>query len=234
MVPTEWPTIVVVVEKPGTEALPGELDPCLCRYIGKGPVMIIVVKKIVAADIGDEEIRIAIVVVVGGHHSFGKLRAVDAGSQRNVLERAIAAIVVHLAGTLLVGDEEIEPAVVVDVGPGRGLRSKHVSAQAGFPRDIGKCAVAVVTQQRKRHRHLPPSPQDQNVHASVIVVIGLDHVGAAGDFGQARRFTAVGKCAIPIVVEIQQVAAHVVTRRHHVEEPAILKIFDNHSARQLE
>src|SRR5215467_1432073 len=68
-------TIIVIVEPRSLYAqcisLRGS-QPRLVRYVGEGPITVIVIKR-VSSSVRDEKIRPAIVVVVGGRHSVAEI-----------------------------------------------------------------------------------------------------------------------------------------------------------------
>src|ERR1017187_5082207 len=94
----------------------------------------------------------------------------------DVLEGSVTFVEEELAGTILVGYEKVEKTVVVDIGPGSGLRIRRRFRQAALFRDVREGPVAVVPKQRfalGEVLRLPCSPQNQKVRASVVVVVGL-------------------------------------------------------------
>src|SRR5271156_4867467 len=113
--------VVVVIEKTGGEALPRFLHAGLGGHVGESAVMIIVVKKIVAVQIGDVEINVAVTVVISGDHALGEGHAINSGGMGDVFERAIAVVVKQLCGAFFATNKKIEIAVVVNIGPHGGL-----------------------------------------------------------------------------------------------------------------
>ena len=94
---------------------------------------------------------------------------------RDVFERAVTFVAVEMAGTIFIADEQIEIAVVVNVGPDSGLRL-HGQIEAAGRGYVGEGAVTIVAQQRGALRKFPGATQDEDVETSVIVVISLDKV----------------------------------------------------------
>ena len=86
------PAIIVVIEEPCRETLPRFLHTSLKGDIGKRAVVIVVIKKVVAIEIGNVEINIAIIVIVGRNYRFGVGGAVNSSSMRNVFEGAVSLI----------------------------------------------------------------------------------------------------------------------------------------------
>ena len=101
------------------------------------PFALVVVQPGEPAHAVDEEVRIAIVVIVDPGAALVELLAfaVDAGLGGDLFECAVAAIVIQPVGLLFAGDEEVEPAVVVVIGPG-GRVGVDGLEQAGFLRDV--------------------------------------------------------------------------------------------------
>src|SRR5688572_3556645 len=172
-------SVVVVVEEPGRESLSRSGRAGGARQLGERPIAIVAVKEVRAAEVRDIQIRPAVVVVVDGGDALVEAATVDAGRRGDVLERAVAVVAEQLRRPVFVADEQIEKAIVVDIGPGRGLRAGQHLRQSARDRHVGKGAVAVVAQQRLALRHLPPAAQHQNVEMAVVVVVGLQDVQAA-------------------------------------------------------
>src|SRR5947199_7832300 len=96
-------------------------------YIGEGAVPIVVIENVLA-EISDEQVVPAIVVVVADAASLSPARVRDAGFQGNVGKRAVPIVAEQMRGGLTafgktfkaraVDQENIEPAVVVVVVKG--------------------------------------------------------------------------------------------------------------------
>ena len=108
--------------------------------------MVVVVEKIVARVIGNVDIRISVVVVIRRHNCFGERDLVHAGRVRDVNEGAVALIQEKLRRTTLASHEQIEPAVVIDVGPNRGLRGGRRLRQTSFAGHVCEGTVTVAAQ----------------------------------------------------------------------------------------
>src|SRR5260370_31705532 len=111
---------------------------------------IVVKRGCVAGKIGFDEIEVGVEIVVGGGDAHAGLRfAVGAESAArihgNVNEGAVFLILIERAGGGIVGDVNVRPAVVVEIG---GEHAEAVGAvgfeDAGFFADVGEGAVAVV------------------------------------------------------------------------------------------
>ena len=127
---------------------------------------------------------------------------------------------IQVARLLLAGDEEVEPAIVVVVGPGRRVGIERL-VQPGLGRHVGESSAAVVAEQRGPDRvRQPRAARDEQVEAAVVVVIGLVADQAAELAGHAGRLTAVLERPIsPVVVERHRLGR--VHRRDRQVEPAI-------------
>ena len=96
---------------------------------------------------GDEQIQMTVTVVVQetAAGAPARPRSRDAGSFRDVRERAVAVVAVeHVVAP--VGDEQIVEAVVVVVADATGLPPAGMG-QPGLRGDVGERAVAVVVEQ---------------------------------------------------------------------------------------
>jgi hypothetical protein len=173
------PSVVVVVEEPGGKSVTGTGHAGGPRQLGERVVAVVPIEKVAALEIRDVEVHEPVVVVVGRGHSFRECHAIDARRSRDVLEHRPALVQEQLRGAFLVADEQIEQAIAVDVGPGRGLRAGGWLCQSARHGNVGERAIAVVPQQRLALWHLPSSAQQQNVLAAVVVVVGLHHIQPA-------------------------------------------------------
>ena len=148
------PAVVVKVGKaraPADEG-PGGVD----EAGGGGDVLeeaapIVLVESIVVeGEVGDVEVEVAIVVVIGRRRAHTRLgiAAFEQGHgclQRFLGEGAIALIAVEHIGTRVVGDEEILVAVAVEVAKERGEAIALVMiGDANCLGNIGEGAVAFV------------------------------------------------------------------------------------------
>ena len=147
------PAIVVKIKK---AAAPAEILGVLAEAALEGGVFeicaaeIVVERRRVAGEIGFDEIEIAVEIVIacGNTHACLGL-AVGAESaasfESDVGEGAILFVLIEGAGGGVVGDVNVGPAVVVEIG---SKDAKTVSAvgleDAGFFGDVGERAVTVV------------------------------------------------------------------------------------------
>ena len=147
------------------------------------------------------------------------------------MEGPVSLIEEHLARAVFVADKEIEEPIIINVRPHGGLRASRRLGQACLTGNVGKRSVTVVTQERFAHGEFPRPAQYEQVHASVVVVIGLNQVQPAQLTGQSRLRRVVRKCTVSIVVKESQRLAHVVAGHHNVQQAVILEIVYNHAAR---
>ena len=146
--------------------------------------------------VGDHQVQPAIVIDVhpcGGNRpqlAVARIHASQARLGGDILERAVAAIVVQNVA-VHAGHEDIRMAVVIVIG----YRDSHGVAfarHAGFFRNVGKRAVAIVAEQAVgkfraalfQRRHLR-AVGEENVHAAVVVVIQRGHA-AQHQFGLVK------------------------------------------------
>jgi hypothetical protein len=142
---------------------------------------------------------------------------------------AVAVVQEKLIRLVFVAYVEIEESVVIDIHPHGSLRRGWLG-QAGFHGDIGEGAVTVVAQQGFPHCRFPAAAQDQDIQAAVIVVIGLDNVVPTELGCQPRLRAAVGKRAIPVVVEEMHGRAEVPVGSNDIEEPIVIEVVDDQAA----
>ena len=95
----------------------------LCDF-GESAVVIVVIEEVVTSEIGYIQVRVSIIIVIGGCDSLGDRNAIYASRMRNVLEGPIAAVVKQIAGTLLVANKQIQEAIVVYIKPDYRLRGR--------------------------------------------------------------------------------------------------------------
>jgi len=147
------PAVVVEIKKAAT---PAEILRVLAEAPLEGgvlkirPAEIVVERGRVASEIGLDEIEVAVKIVIGrgdAHAGLGlAISAQRAASfERNVGENAVPLILIERACRGIVGDIDVRPAIVVEIG------SEHAEAvgpagfeDAGFFADVGEGAVAVV------------------------------------------------------------------------------------------
>jgi len=225
-----WPAVVVVVKEPGCEGEDGGLHAGLSGDLSERAVVVVAIEEVGAVEVGDVEVWEAVVVEVGGGDGLAEGDAVDAGGVGDVFEGAVAAIVKELCGGFFVGDEEVEETVVVDVGPGGGLRGGDHVGQTALPGDVSEGAVAVIAQQGLAHAELPAAAEDKQVHAAVVVVVGGYYIEAAELIGEASLGGAVGEGAVAVVVVVVQRVADIGTGDDDVEIAVVVEVLNDGAA----
>ena len=170
-------------------------------------------------------------VVVRRGDSLGVGNTVHARGVSNIRECAVTIVVEQLIGRVLVAHKEVEKAVVVDIDPSGSLRGGGRLGQARLAGYVRESAVAVVAQEGFPLADLPPSAQNQNVYATVIVVVRLHDIEASHLVGQAGGLGAVRKGPVAVVVEVVQGSALFLRRNHDIEQAIVFEIIYNHPAR---
>jgi len=180
----------------------GQLDARLSCRFGECPVMVIVKEQIAAIKVRDENINVSIIVIVGGGHSLGKNYAIHTGGMGNILKSPVAAVAEQLTRAIFVTNEQVDEAVVINVSPDGSLCARCRFRQPGGLRNIGESAVAVISQKRLTYRKLPGAAQNQQIHTTVIVIVGLNHVQSAQLLGQSSFAGTVSEGTVTIVMKI--------------------------------
>ena len=152
------PAVVVVVQRPAGEARRRPVDAQLAAHVLERAVAVVLVQPAFAREVVQEQVGKAVVVVVDPGAALAEFLHlfIDAGPGGDFLERAVAAIAIQPVGLPLAGDEQVDPAVVVVVGPGGRVGIDRVE-QAGLLGDVGEAAVAVVPQQASAGRRAEPT-----------------------------------------------------------------------------
>ena len=149
--------IVVKVEKTGA---PGKKRNCEVTEAGtKGDVCeigaaVVAIKRFVVVGKGSDEkveLTVAIVIAEGdAHGGLGAAFSVDSETTviAHIFKRAVATVAIEVVGCGIVGDDEVEPAVVVEVGEnGSEAVAAFAVGEAGFETHVGKRAVAIVVEE---------------------------------------------------------------------------------------
>ena len=143
------PAIAIIVE----ERAPGPPPHTLLKQsglscdIGKRAVAVVAIERILSP-VSDEQIFVAVVVVVADSHSGGPSRAEQTGFFRNVGERAIAVVAVKTvrrvrgcaAEPAAIENENIHPAVVIVIDKSHAAAGcfDNIVGFAGGPVDHGE------------------------------------------------------------------------------------------------
>ena len=118
------PAVVVVIEKlraPADVRQTHRRDLRGVRKIGERVFAVVMIKRVVfVGEVGDEDVELAVVIVVAGGHAHAALLAavfIDRGarSEPDLFKRAVAFVAVMKIRRRVVGDEDIDQAVVVEV-----------------------------------------------------------------------------------------------------------------------
>ena len=136
--------------------------------------------------VGDEEIELAVVVVVEPHGAGGKSGIGDAGFGGHIGKLAVAQIAEEMIRSEG-GDVDVVVAVVVVVADG-AAQPVHFDRESGLPGHVGERAVfVVVIERRKRLAGLVFRPihgvDEENVLPAIVVVVEKANAAAHG-FGK--------------------------------------------------
>jgi hypothetical protein len=112
--------------------------------------------------------------------------------------------------------KNIQPAVVIKIGPGGGLGGMKKQQAAGYGY-IGKSAIAIIAQQRTwlvaKAIGKPCAAQHKQIDIAIVIIIGLLNVKAAGYAFKAACFGPVGKCSVFVILEIVHRVAQIPGRK---------------------
>ena len=222
------PAVVVIVPEPGGKTEGRFPDSGPIADLGKAQSAVGVRAVVVEEQIGfpqarDVNIGQTVVVVVTRDDGFDKA---DDGYSRafgHLGKSAVPVIVVEFAGMDIplglgvadelmsgtagdrfVADEQVDPAVVVEIRPGGrlgGMKREHTSRIG----DVFKGAVAVVAQQGVGMLTFGSEPgpaQDEDIGKTIVVEVGMTAVQTAEKSGQPGGFGAICEGAVAIVVEV--------------------------------
>src|SRR5579885_1384969 len=143
--------------------------------IGKRSIMIIVKQRIVSAVIGDIEIGVTIVVVIGRGYRLSVSDKIGSGGMGDIPECAISIVQKELVGAVFISDVQIQKAIIVDVGPHGGLSACGL-LQPGLFGDVGEGSIPVIAKQRLPLREFPTAAEDQDIQITIVVVVGLKDI----------------------------------------------------------
>src|SRR5713226_8642701 len=219
--------VVIVVLKDSAHAgkrlaIGGERGARFESALRERAVAVVVEEELLHAVVGDEDVREAVVVIVGeGHAKSAALLGGDAGFLANVLESAVAAIAIEkvsrwgkfarraigspgpTAGLAVpgvpfhvTGHKEIEMAVIVEVEK-TGRDGPAAARDSRFGGDIREGSVAVVVIQ-----DVLSVARDEEIGIAIIVVVAdrdAHAVVASAGAGQACGFSHIRETAIFIL-----------------------------------
>src|SRR6266851_5470037 len=199
------PAVVVHVKK---TAAPAEILGVLAEAAQVGGVLeiraaeIVIKRRGIASEIRFDEIEIAVEIVIGGGDAHAGLRlAVGAESAArfdgDVGESAVFFVLIERAGRGIVGDVNVRPAVVVEIGGEHAEAEGAVGLQdAGFFADVGEGAVAVVVVE-----NVFSAVGDEEIVETVVIVVADADTLSPAEMQQAGFGGDVGERAIAIVLE---------------------------------
>ena len=153
--------------KTGTE---GDVGKC-------GGAIVAVESFVVVGKRGDEQIQLAIAIVIAESDAHGGLRAAlfaecETGCVADVLEGTVSAIAIEIVGAGIIGDGEVGPAVVVEVGEnGRETVAKLRVGDARVKADVGEGAVAIVAEEMIGFTEKAEWAAE-NIHAAILTRAG--------------------------------------------------------------
>src|SRR5205807_1175958 len=137
------PAIIIVVEGPAGEAGLGPVNAHGLRNVRKGAVAVVAIQPGAAPQV-EEKVWVAVVVEVDpGATSAPVHIGWQTGARSYVFKGTVALIAIQAAGLLFTTKEQVQKAIIVEVGPGTE-GGVHRMIQARFPGDIGEGAIAVV------------------------------------------------------------------------------------------
>src|SRR5229473_3114309 len=220
------PAVVVHVEKPAAPAeILGMLPEAalVSGVLEIGAAEIVVKRGCVAGKICFDEIEIAVEIIIGGGDAHARLGlAVGAESAAcfygDVGESAVLLILIESAGGGIVGDVNVRPAVVVEIGGEHAEAEGAVGLQdAGFFADVAERSVAVVVienvfaavESRRAGFGDRCGLQieidvigDEEIEVAVAIVVDESAAGvpALASARDARFFADIGEGVVAIVV----------------------------------
>ena len=142
------------------------------------------------AVVAEEVVGLALEAVRAAHDVDAAEGAEGEGDAAVALQRLAREVPVHVAG-----DEEIEPAVAVEVAPG-SAGGPVAERDAGFFRDVGEGAVVVIVIEA-----VLAEVGDVEIGPAVVVEVADDSAEAPAIVGDAGFGGDVGEGAVVIVVE---------------------------------
>src|SRR5215469_7630365 len=195
------------------------------RDVGEGPVVVVLKEEVGPGVVGDRDVGPTVVVEVGENDShalrFGKAHsgldtyvgespvvivAIELGLQAMIVVgiavgaiagRALSAIQIIFGVPVdVVGYNEIEPAIFVEVEPSGGGGPLPFVGNAGFGADIGKCPVAVVVVE-------DGAAVARDVEIGIAIIVKVAHCDALAIMALSAHMGFVGyirKCPVAVVV----------------------------------
>jgi hypothetical protein len=192
--------VVVVVRPGGAERRVAVVDDVAGRDPGERPVAVVPVETVLEPlcrdDVGDEQIEIAVVVVVAPARAVGDAAVVDQLSFGDLLEAPVAPVSVEEIVLADARDEKVGIAVVVVVGPDRCPVDGDVVDDVAPP-DAREAAVTVVAVEEVRLARVG----DKEVEVAVPVVVGPRTGVGVAVVADNVAFGDLGERAVAVVAE---------------------------------
>ena len=237
------PSVVVVVEKPRRKTVDRIGDAQVCGHVSKRPgrsvrgFALVAIKQVGLSAARYVDIGPSVVVVVPAVDGFDQAEPGETGSPGDLLKGAIPVVAVELAGIDVarngfVADEQVDPAVVVEVQPGGGLGGVKTQ-QTGFLGYVVEGAVSVVAEEGIGVVALflkPGAPKHQHVEVSIVVVVRLHQVQAAEFSGEARRTGAFLEVSVGRVAKKTERILHSHGRDHQVQIAVVVEIIHDRTS----
>ena len=133
----------------------------------------------------DEEVNVAIAIVVGPRSAGREAAAADSSLVGDVFESAIAFVAVERVAAVS-GDEEIEVAIVIEVGDG-DTHAPTFASESSFLSDVGEFEVGVLMPERNEWISATlfvaidgRAVDHEDVEFAIIVAIEEAHAAAHG------------------------------------------------------
>src|SRR5260370_11135165 len=184
------------------------------------------IEKVVLSIVGDVEVRVAVVIIVSPSHAFRERDAVNARLCRHVLKCTVTLVTEELAGRVLVSDKEVDPAVIVVIGPGRRMSGIVHTQQAALEGHVSEGAVAVIAQKRVTHGPFPSAAHHVDVQPTIVVKVRLDDIDSPELCGEMRALRDVRQGTGAVVAEHSHRMTRIETGLDNVQKSAIGEVVD--------
>ena len=112
--------VIVVITPRCTNSRAGIIHPGTLRHSGKRMVAVVAIEEVLRgrAEVGDKQIQVAIIVVIGPHAAHGVTTAPHDRSSGDFRKSAIASVSKKCARfTPSIGNKEVNPTVPVKIRP---------------------------------------------------------------------------------------------------------------------
>src|ERR1700674_3701875 len=150
-------TVIVEVEEAGSPCEKwnrGVAEAGAEGNVGEISAAVVAVKGLViVGEGGDEEVKLAVAIVIADADAHGSLCAAffvngEAAEVAYVLERAVVAVAVEIVRSGVVGDDQVQPAIVVEIGEdGSEAVATFAVSDARLQADVGERAIPIVVEE---------------------------------------------------------------------------------------